>query len=100
MEMYDTTQAAEKLGVTRRRVLAMIRAGRLKATMEHSTGFWYMTDRALKAVATRKPGRPTKKRRRVRLGGMIPTWDKERQRKHLARMKKIAPDVYPAHLKV
>jgi len=51
-----TAQAAGRLGVSVRRVLALIAAGRLAATRYGSA--WLIAPAALAAVATRKPGRP------------------------------------------
>lgn len=53
-----TNQAAEKLGVSRRRVLALIEAGRLPAD---KFGDAYMIDeKDLELVRERKIGRPKK----------------------------------------
>ena len=58
MEFLTTLEVAEKLGVTRRRVLALIEAGRLPAT---KFGRDYMIREGdLKLVETRKVGRPKK----------------------------------------
>jgi excisionase family DNA binding protein len=51
-----TVDAATRLGVTPRRVLAMIKAGRLKA--RRLGPIWTIDERALGAVLNRKPGRP------------------------------------------
>lgn len=52
-----TTQvAADELGVSRRRVQAMIRAGRLPATKYGRD--WLISSADLDAVRDRKPGRP------------------------------------------
>lgn len=56
MEYISTEQAAKELGVTMRRVQAMIQAGRLKA--EKLGGVWLIHPRDLDAVRDRKPGRP------------------------------------------
>ena len=56
MGLISTTDAAEKLGVTRRRVVALIADGRLPA---QKVGRDYIIDeRDLKIVTDRKPGRP------------------------------------------
>jgi excisionase family DNA binding protein len=56
MGLISTTDAAEKLGVTRRRVIALIADGRLPA---QKVGRDYIIDeRDLKMVTDRKPGRP------------------------------------------
>jgi excisionase family DNA binding protein len=56
MATLTTQQAAGKLGVTRRRVLAMIKAGRLKG--EKFGRDWMIDSADLAAVRHRKPGRP------------------------------------------
>lgn len=53
-----TQEAAEALGVTRQRVLALIQEGRLKAT-KHGRD-WWISEGAVEAVKERKPGRPKK----------------------------------------
>ena len=55
-----TTEVARELGVTRRRVVAMITAGRLPArTVGSGQRPIYLVARAdLKLVKNRKPGRP------------------------------------------
>jgi excisionase family DNA binding protein len=56
-----TAQAAQKLGISPRRVLALIEAGRLPAK---PFGRVYMIDeKDLKLVKNRKPGRPKVKTR-------------------------------------
>lgn len=58
MKFLTTLEVAEKLGVTRRRVLALIEAGRLPAT---KFGRDYMIRKEdLKLVENRKVGRPKK----------------------------------------
>jgi excisionase family DNA binding protein len=58
MEFLTTLEVAEKLGVTRRRVLALIESGRLPAT---KFGRDYMIrEKDLKLVENRKVGRPRK----------------------------------------
>jgi excisionase family DNA binding protein len=54
--LLTTTQAAERLGVSRRRVLAMIRSGRLRA--ERIGRDWLIAEADLALVQERKPGRP------------------------------------------
>jgi excisionase family DNA binding protein len=62
MDVLSTSQAAEALGVTQRRVLAMITARRLPATR---VGNSYIIQRAdLAKVKDRKPGRPPAKKTR------------------------------------
>lgn len=48
-----TQQAADKLGVTRRRVLALIKTGQLPATQKAERGLfsWQIEERDLKLVA-------------------------------------------------
>jgi excisionase family DNA binding protein len=58
MEFLTTLEVAEILGVTRRRVIALIEAGRLPAT---KFGRDYMIkEKDLKLVKDRKVGRPKK----------------------------------------
>jgi len=58
MELLTTQQAADKLGVHRSRVHALIKTGRLPA---QKFGNVYMIREAdLKLVESRKPGRPYK----------------------------------------
>lgn len=56
MIYLTTQQAAEALGVTRQRIGAMIRAGRLRA--ERAGHTWLIKPAWLDAVRDRKPGRP------------------------------------------
>jgi excisionase family DNA binding protein len=58
--MLTTTQAADKLGITRRRVVALIQAGQLPAAKFGSQ--YIIKPKDLKLVAVRKPGRPKKGR--------------------------------------
>jgi excisionase family DNA binding protein len=54
--MLTTRDVAQRLGVTRRRVLAMIQRGRLPA---RRLGWqWVIEEAALDAVRVRRPGRP------------------------------------------
>ena len=58
MEFITTKEAAERLGITRRRVVALVTAGRLPAT---KFGRDYMIkEKDLKLVENRKVGRPRK----------------------------------------
>jgi excisionase family DNA binding protein len=60
MKLLTTKQAAEKLGITPRRVQALIEAGRLPAS---KFGRDYMIKEAdLKLVEDRKVGRPKKEK--------------------------------------
>jgi excisionase family DNA binding protein len=59
MGFLTTSEVAERLGVTRWRVNALIQAGRLKA--EKKGQIYLIDERDLKAVLERKPGRPPKK---------------------------------------
>ncbi len=56
--LLTTAEAAERLGVTRWRVNALIRDGRLKATRLGQ--IFVIEEGDLKAVEHRKPGRPPK----------------------------------------
>ena len=56
--VLTTTQAAERLGVTPRRVAALITAGRLPANQ--FGGSWMIQEADLALVADRKVGRPAK----------------------------------------
>jgi len=56
--MINTTQAAQQLGVTRRRVQALIQSGRLPAVKLGRD--WIIQEKHLKLVTVRKPGRPRK----------------------------------------
>lgn len=60
MNLLTTAEAAERLGVTRWRVNALIQAGRLKA--EKKGQIYLIDERDLKAVENRKPGRPATKK--------------------------------------
>jgi excisionase family DNA binding protein len=60
MEYLTTTDAAAELGISARRVLALIAAGRLPA-QKIGTGrraTYYIAPADLKLVKDRKPGRP------------------------------------------
>ncbi|HEX8523207.1 MAG TPA: helix-turn-helix domain-containing protein [Tepidisphaeraceae bacterium] len=61
MKLLGTTQAAKELGVTPRRVLALIEDGRLKA--EKIGRDYLINPKDLNAVRERKPGRPPAKRK-------------------------------------
>ncbi|MGH8068560.1 MAG: helix-turn-helix domain-containing protein [Candidatus Entotheonellia bacterium] len=58
-----TQQAAAALGVTQRRVVALIQAGRLKASRLGRD--WLIPAQALEAVRERKPGRPRQSRAEI-----------------------------------
>jgi excisionase family DNA binding protein len=59
MDMLTTKEVAERLGVTMRRIQALIKNGRLPA---QKFGRDYMVkEKDLKLVAERKPGRPPAK---------------------------------------
>ena len=58
MKPIGTSDAARRLRVTPSRVIALIRAKRLKAT--RIGGAWIIDPKDLKAVMHRKPGRPRK----------------------------------------
>lgn len=57
MAPLTTKQAAARLGITPRRVLALIGAGRLPATRIGRD--WLIEERHLARVGERKPGRPS-----------------------------------------
>jgi len=58
MKLLTTTDVAERLGVSQRRVLALIKEGRLPA---QRLGRDYLIDETnIKLVKDRKPGRPLK----------------------------------------
>jgi excisionase family DNA binding protein len=58
-QVLTTTQAAERLGISPRRVAALITAGKLPATQ--FGGSWMIQEEHLALVADRKPGRPKTK---------------------------------------
>ena len=58
MELIGTKAAAERLGVSRDRVLALIHAKRLPATKLGRD--WFINPKDLAKVKDRKPGRPRK----------------------------------------
>ena len=62
MALIGTEEAAKRLGVTARRVVAMIRAGRLPGQMV--AGTWILDESEVEKFrkAPRPPGRPRKKR--------------------------------------
>ena len=56
MSMIGTQKAAELLGVSQRRVSALIESGKLKASRVGN--MWVIAPADLEAVRVRKPGRP------------------------------------------
>jgi excisionase family DNA binding protein len=58
MKLLTTNEVATRLGVTVKRVQAMIRDGRLPA--EKMGRDYFIKEDDLKLVADRKPGRPSK----------------------------------------
>jgi excisionase family DNA binding protein len=62
MALLSAVEAAKRLGVSRRRVLAMINAGLIKAQRVGS--YWVIDEAALNTpeVRQRRPGRPPKKK--------------------------------------
>ena len=60
MKLLTTHDAADRLGVTDRRVRALIEGGRLPALRVGRD--WLIRAEDLRRVARRKPGRPRKKR--------------------------------------
>lgn len=65
MGLLTTAEVAARLGVSPRRVRAMITARRIPAIRYGRD--WLISPRHLERVAIRKPGRPPGKRRRGRL---------------------------------
>jgi excisionase family DNA binding protein len=61
MALLTTAEAAAKLGISRSRVLAMIRDRRLKAEKVGRDWIIQEADLSASPVANRKPGRPRKK---------------------------------------
>lgn len=59
MAMIGTLQAADRIGVSQRRVQAMIASGRLRATKFGRD--WAIDPRDLAAVKHRRAGRPGKR---------------------------------------
>jgi excisionase family DNA binding protein len=57
-KLLTTAEAAERLGITKRRVNALIAAGRLKASRIGQINI--INENDLKSVADRKPGKPPK----------------------------------------
>ena len=55
--LLGTRDAATRLGITPRRVVALIRAGRLPALRVGRT--WVIRDADLELVKERRPGRPS-----------------------------------------
>jgi excisionase family DNA binding protein len=58
MELLTTKEAADKLGVHRSRIHALIQSGRLPA--EKFGNVYMIREQDLKLVEERKPGRPKK----------------------------------------
>lgn len=61
--MLTATQAAARLGITPRRVLALIKSGRLPA--EKFGRDWMIREQDLKLIKDRKPGFPKGQKRNV-----------------------------------
>lgn len=59
-DFLTTQEAAEILGVTARRVVAMIQAKQLPAQLVGSNALYLIAREDLKLVKIRKPGRPKK----------------------------------------
>lgn len=59
MGLITTTKAAERLGLHRSRIHALIQAGRLPA--EKYGKIFLIEEKDLKLVKDRRPGRPSKK---------------------------------------
>ena len=60
MNLLTTAQAAERLGVTIRRVQAMIKAGRIKTAKVGQIHLIHPRELEKPEVKSRKPGRPKK----------------------------------------
>ena len=62
MAKLSTQEAADRLGISQRRVLALIQSGKLKAT--RVGGVWIIDERTVEAFRKldRPPGRPWKSR--------------------------------------
>ena len=60
INLLTTAQAAERLGVTIRRVQAMIKAGRIKTTKVGQIHLIHPRELEKPEVKFRKPGRPKK----------------------------------------
>ncbi|MFN0088559.1 MAG: helix-turn-helix domain-containing protein [Blastocatellia bacterium] len=58
LSVITTKEAAERLGITQRRINALIKAGKLPAQI--FGGSWMIEEKDLALVADRKPGRPSK----------------------------------------
>ena len=58
VSLINTTQSAKALGISQRRVQALIQSGRLPATKVGRD--WVINKSDLKLVSVRKPGRPPK----------------------------------------
>lgn len=54
--VINTAQAAKALGITQRRITALIKSGRLPA--EKIGRDWLINDKDIERVRIRKPGRP------------------------------------------
>lgn len=61
MRYLTTQQAAQELGVSQRRIQAMIHDGRLVA--QRLGPYWVITHEQLEKVRVRKKGRPPKKKK-------------------------------------
>lgn len=66
-QMLTTGQVAERLGVTMRRVQAMLKSGKFKNAEKYGDRVWLIpaTDLNLVAVVNRKIGRPAKRKQVV-----------------------------------
>ena len=60
MNILNTQQAAARLGISRRRVVALLKAGRIPGAQKLGRD-WIISEKALKAVAVRPTGRPPRK---------------------------------------
>lgn len=66
MATIDTTEAARRLGISRRRVLKLIDQGDGPLRAKRlGKGQWMIEEKDLKLLADRQPGRPAKNRNPV-----------------------------------
>lgn len=61
-KLLTTAEAAARLGISQRRVVAMILAPRPRLPASRFGPVWMIKESDLKKVAVRKPGRPKKEK--------------------------------------
>lgn len=59
MKLFDTKQAAKRLGISERRIRALCEAGRLGVQV---AGRWVIMDNELQKFRSQPPGRPRRKK--------------------------------------